>query len=110
MIRVFLCWVFYHTWLQIQLECGTWYHNPRRLQFSSAEIWEFSKSQRDIFDAITISKIIVFEIIFNFAYYSAVESTFPIEQASNKATKCSIGRSWSQYLQSYGRLSAKVTQ
>ena len=35
---------------------------------SWAEIWEFSKSQRDIIDAITISKIIVFEIICNVAY------------------------------------------
>ena len=35
---------------------------------SRAEIWEFSKSQRDIIDAITISKIIVFEIIGNVAY------------------------------------------
>ena len=29
---------------------------------------EFSKSQRDIIDAVTISKIIVFEIICNDAY------------------------------------------
>ena len=35
---------------------------------SWAEIWEFSKSQRDIIDAVTISKIIVFEIICNIAY------------------------------------------
>ena len=32
------------------------------------EIWEFSKSQRDIIDAVTISKIIVFEIIYNLPY------------------------------------------
>ena len=61
---------------------------------SWAEIWEFSKSRRDIFDAITISKIIVFEIICNFAYYSAAKFTFPIKQPSNKATKFSIRRSW----------------
>ena len=30
---------------------------------SWAEIWEFSKSQHGIIDAVTISKIIVFEII-----------------------------------------------
>ena len=34
-----------------------------------AEIWEFSKSQRDIIDAVTISNIIVFEIICNVAYW-----------------------------------------
>ena len=39
---------------------------------SWAEIWEFSKLQRDIIDAVTISKIIVFEIIYNFAYDSTV--------------------------------------
>ena len=33
-----------------------------------AEIWELSKSQRDIIDAVSISKIIVFEIICNIAY------------------------------------------
>ena len=52
---------------------------------SWVEIWEFSKSQRDIFNAITISKIIVFEIIYNFAYYSAAKFTFPIEQPPNEA-------------------------
>ena len=50
---------------------------------SRAEIWEFSKSRRDIFDAITISKKIVFEIICNSAYHSAAKFTFPIEQPSN---------------------------
>ena len=35
---------------------------------SWAEIWELSKSQRDIIDVATISKIIVFEIICNVAY------------------------------------------
>ena len=38
-----------------KLECGTWYHHPRRLSW--AEIWEFLKSQRDLIDAVTISKI-----------------------------------------------------
>ena len=61
---------------------------------SWAEIWEFSKSQRDIFDAVTISKIIVFEIICYIAYHSAARFTFPIEQPSNKAAKCGIRRSW----------------
>ena len=61
---------------------------------SWAEIWEFSKSQRDIIDAVTISKIIAFEIICNAAYYSAAKFTFPIEQSSNKATKYGIRRSW----------------
>ena len=72
-----------------QLECGTWYHHPRRLQCV-----KFSKSQRDIIDAVTISKIIVFEIICNVAYYSATKITFPIAQPSNKATKCGIGGFW----------------
>ena len=53
---------------------------------SWAEIWEFSKSQRDSIDAVTISKMIVFEMICNVAYYSAGKFTFPIEQPSNKAT------------------------
>ena len=61
---------------------------------SWAEIWELSKLRRDIFDAITISKIIVFEIICNFAYYSAAKFTFPIKQPSNKATKFGIRQSW----------------
>ena len=34
---------------QILLECGTWYHHPRRRQCV-----KFSKSQRDIIDAVTI--------------------------------------------------------
>ena len=49
----------------------------------------FHKSQRDIIDAVTISKIIVFEIICDVAYYSAAKF-----QPSNKATKCGIRRSW----------------
>ena len=52
------------------------------------------QSQRDIIDAVTISKIIVFELICNFAYFSAAKFTFPVEQPSNKATKCGIRRSW----------------
>ena len=39
-------------------------------------------------------KIIVFEIICNVAYYSAAKFIFPIEQTSNKATKCGIRQSW----------------
>ena len=73
----------------LKLECGTWYHHPRRLQCV-----KFSKSQCNIIDAITISKIIVFEIICNVAYYSVAKFTFSIEQPSNKATKCGIRGSW----------------
>ena len=72
-----------------ELECRTWYHHPRRLQCV-----KFSKSQRDIIKAVTISKITVFEIICNVAYYSSAKFTFPIEQPSNKATKCGIRGSW----------------
>ena len=61
---------------------------------SWAEIWEFSKSQRDIIDAVTISKIVAFDIICYVAYYSAAKLTFPIEQPSNKAAKCGIRRSY----------------
>ena len=57
---------------------------------SWAEIWECSKSQCDIIDAVTISKIIVFEIICSVVYYSVAKFTFPIEQPS----KCGIRRSW----------------
>ena len=113
--------------------------SPATPTVSWAEIWEFSKSQRDIIDAVTISKVIVFEIICNVAYYSAAKFTFPIEQPSNKATKCGIRWSGklevkpnhgccsyiaitisyisvfvsscqSQDWKSFGRLSAKVTQ
>ena len=42
------------------------------------------------------SKKIVFEIICNVAYHSAARFTFPIEQPSNKATKCvKCGIRWS---------------
>ena len=57
---------------------------------SWAEIWECSKSQHDIIDAITIAKVIVFEIIHYVAWYSAAKFTFPIEQPSHKATKCNL--------------------
>ena len=76
-------------WTQLELECETWYHHPRRLQCV-----KFSKSQRDIIDAVTISKIFLFEIICNVAYHSAAKITFPIAQPSNKATKCGIGGFW----------------
>ena len=72
-----------------QIHTGTWYHHPRRLQCV-----KFSKLQRDIIDAVTISKIIVFEIICNVAYYYAAKITFPIAQSSNKATKCDIKGFW----------------
>ena len=42
---------------------------------SWAEIFEFSKSQRGIIDAATISKIIIFEIISYVTYYSAAKFT-----------------------------------
>ena len=61
---------------------------------SWAEIWKFSKSQRDIIDAVTIEIIIAFEIICNVAYYSAAKFAFPIEQPFDKATKCDIRWSW----------------
>ena len=37
-----------------ELECGTWYQHRDAYSVSWAEIWEFSKSQHDIIDAITI--------------------------------------------------------
>ena len=39
-------------------------------------------------------RIIAFEIICNVAYYSAAKFTFPIDQPSDKATKCGIRWSW----------------
>ena len=60
---------------------------------SWAEILKFSKSQRDIIDAVTISKQNLLEMICNVAYYSGAKFTLPIEQSSNKATKCRIRRS-----------------
>ena len=42
--------------------------SPTTPTVSWAEIWEFSKSRRDIIDAVTISKIIVPEIICHDAY------------------------------------------
>ena len=57
---------------------------------SWAEIWECSKSQRDIIDAVTIAKRVIFEIIRYVAWYSAAKFTFPIEQPSNKAAKCHL--------------------
>ena len=63
---------------------------------SWAEIWECSKSQPNIIDAVAIAKIIVFEIVCYVTWYSAAKFTFPIEQPPNKAAKCN--------------LSAKVTQ
>ena len=54
---------------------------------SCAKIGEFSKSQRDIIDAVIIKKIIVFDIIFYVAYYSAAKFTLPTEQHSNMAAK-----------------------
>ena len=57
---------------------------------SWAEILEFSKSQRDIVDAVIISKRIVFDIICYVAYYSAAKFKLPIQQPSNMAAKCFI--------------------
>ena len=61
-----------HGWVILchnELECGTWYHHPRRLQLvlSRNLIFFFNKSQRYIIHAVTISKIIVFEIIWDIA-------------------------------------------
>ena len=61
---------------------------------SWAEIRELSESQRDIIDAVTISTVIVFEIICYVAYYSEAKCTLPIEQPSKIATKSGITRSW----------------
>ena len=85
-----LSWLKANSELMRNLSC---YFRFIILTVSWAEIWKFSKSQRDIFDAITISKIIVFQIICNFANHSAAKFTFPIKQPSNKATKCGIRRS-----------------
>ena len=49
------------------------------------------KFQYDIIDAVTISKLIVFDKICNVAYHSAAKFTFPIKQPSNKATKAASG-------------------
>ena len=84
--------IFYEICMQETLECGTWYHHPRRLQCVLSR--NQGRTQRDIIDAVTTSKIIVFEMICNIAYYSAAKFTFPIEQPSIKATTCGIRRSW----------------
>ena len=55
---------------------------------SCAENWKVS--QREIFDAINISKIIVFDIIRYVACYSVAKFTLPIEQPSNMVAKCDI--------------------
>ena len=52
------------------------------------------KSQRDIIDAVTISNMIVFDIICYVAYHSAAKLTLSIEQPSNMAAKCDIRWSW----------------
>ena len=57
---------------------------------SWAVIWECSKWQHDITDAVTIAKIIVFQIICYVAWYSDAKFTFLIEQPSNKAAKCHL--------------------
>ena len=46
------------------------------------------------FQSRNVTLSFVFKIICNVAYYSAAKFTFPIEQPSNKATKCGIRRSW----------------
>ena len=60
---------------------------------SWAEIWEFFKSQRDIIDAVTITKIIVFDIICCVYYYSAANFKLPILQLSNMAARGGVKRS-----------------
>ena len=59
-----------------------------------AEIWEFSKSQRDISDAVIITKIIVVDIICYVDYHSSAKFKLPISQSYNMATKCDIWWSW----------------
>ena len=78
----------------LKLECGTWYHHPRRQQCVLSRNLRNFKVVAWHHDAVTISKIIVFEIICCVAYYSAARFTFPIEQPSNMAAKCGIRRSW----------------
>ena len=57
---------------------------------SWVEIWEISNLQHDIIDAVIITKIIVFDIIFCVDYQPAAKFKFPISQPSNMAAKCSI--------------------
>ena len=68
--------------------------SPRRLQCVLSRNLQNFKSQRDIIDAVTISKTIVFEMICNVVYYSGAKFIFPTDQPSNKATKSGIRRSW----------------
>ena len=74
-----------------KLECEMWYHHPRRQQCVLSRHLRIFKVA---IDAVTISKIIVFEIICYIAYNSSAKFTFPIEKPSNKAAKCGIRRSW----------------
>ena len=55
-----------------------------------AEIWEFSKSQPGIIDAVFITKIIVLNIICYVDYYSAAKFKLSILQPSNMTTECSV--------------------
>ena len=74
----------------IQLECGTWYHHPRRQQCV------LSRNLR-IFKVATwhyrCRHHLKNNCICYVAYYSAAKFTLPIDQSSNKAAKCCIGRS-----------------
>ena len=58
-----------------------------------AEIWEFSKSRRDIIEAVVITKLILLNIIFYVDYYSASKFKLLILQPY-MAAKYGIGRSW----------------
>ena len=51
-------------------------------------------SQREIINAVIISKIIVFEIICYIAYYAAAKFTLSIEQPFNMVAKSGIRQSW----------------
>ena len=66
------------------------------------EIWEFSKSQHDINDAVVITKMIVFDINCCVYHHFAAKIKFPILQLSNMAAKCGIrylgNRKWNWIL------------
>ena len=60
-----------------ELECDTWYHQSITHIANSvswAEIWEFSKSQRDVI----LTKIIFIDIIRWFNYYSSAKFKLPM--------------------------------
>ena len=68
----------------ITLEYGTWYHLLRRQQC----VLSRNLRSRNVTLQITISKILIFDIICYVAYHSKANFTFPIEQSSDMAAKC----------------------